>query len=102
MLLKTSIDRKQKEIEIEQKCGQSFNLLTKFKNQLFGSPKYKILSIYPDIISFEKNNDLINCNLELRKKVLFCTLDSNKTNMPFMVDSIKLCFNRLTTFLKFK
>ena len=31
MLLKTSIDRKQKEIEIEQRCGQSFNLLTKIK-----------------------------------------------------------------------
>ena len=68
MLLKTSIDRKQKEIEIEQRCGQSFNLLTKFKNQLFGSPKYKIISIYPDVIGFEKSNDLINCNLELRQK----------------------------------
>ena len=68
MLLKTSIDRKQKEIEIEQRCGQSFNLLTKFKNQLFGSPKYKIISMYPDVIGFEKSNDLINCNLELRQK----------------------------------
>ena len=68
MLLKTSIDRKQKEIEIEQKCGQSFNLLTKFKNQIFGSPKYKIISIYPDDISFKKNNDLIYFNLELRPK----------------------------------
>jgi len=68
MLLKTSIDKKQKEIEIEQKCGQSFNLLTKLKNQIFGSPKYKIISIYPDIIGFEKSNDLINCNLELRQK----------------------------------
>ena len=68
MLLKTSIDRKQKEIEIEQKCGQSFNLLTKFKNQIFGSPKYKIISIYPDDISFKKNNDLIYFNLELRQE----------------------------------
>ena len=68
MLIKTSIDRKQKEIEIEQKCGQSFNLLTKFKNQIFGSPKYKIISIYPDNISFKKNNDLIYFNLELRPK----------------------------------
>ena len=68
MLIKTSIDRKQKEIEIEQKCGQSFNLLTKFKNQIFGSPKYKIISIYPDDISFKKNNDLIYFNLELRPK----------------------------------
>ena len=68
MLLKTSIDRKQKEIEIDQICGQSFNLLTKFKNQIFGSPKYKITSIYPDNISLKKNNDLTYFNLELRPK----------------------------------
>jgi len=68
MLLKTSIDRKQKEIEIELVCGQSFNLITKFKNQIFGSPKYKIISIFPDDISFKKNNDLIYFNLELRPK----------------------------------
>ena len=68
MLLKTSIDRKQKEIEIEKRCGQSFNLLTKFKRQLFGSPKYKIISLSPDIIGFEKSNDLIYCNFELKKK----------------------------------
>ena len=36
MLLKTSIDKKQKELEIEQGCGQSFNLLAKLKNQIFG------------------------------------------------------------------
>ena len=68
MLLKCSIDRKQKEIEIEMVCGQSFNLITKFKNQIFGSPKYKIISIFPDDISFKKNNDLIYFNLELRPK----------------------------------
>ena len=68
MLLKTSIDKKQKELEIEQGCGQSFNLLTKLKNQIFGSSKYKIISIYPDNINFKKNNDLIYYNLELRQK----------------------------------
>tara|TARA_A100001015_G_C14403720_1_gene486475 strand:- start:77 stop:475 length:399 start_codon:yes stop_codon:yes gene_type:complete len=68
LLLKTSIDRKQKEIEIEKRCGQSFNLLTKFKHQLFGSQKYKIISLSPDIIGFKKSNDLINCNFELKKK----------------------------------
>ena len=68
MLLKTSIDKKQKEIEIEEGCGQSFSLLTKFRNQIFGSPKYKIISIYPDDINFKKNNDLIYYNLELRQK----------------------------------
>lgn len=68
MLLKTSIDRKQKEIEIEQNCGQSFNLITKLKNQIFGSPKYKIINMYPDDICLKKNNDLIYFNLELRPK----------------------------------
>ena len=68
MLLKTSIDKKQKELEIDQGCGQSFNLLAKLKNQIFGSPKYKIISIYPDNINFKKNNDLIYYNLELRQK----------------------------------
>tara|TARA_B100001109_G_C18678726_1_gene387620 strand:- start:220 stop:624 length:405 start_codon:yes stop_codon:yes gene_type:complete len=68
MLLKTSIDKKQKELEIEQGCGQSFNLLTKLKNQIFGSPKYKIISLYPDNINFKRNNDLIYYNLELRQK----------------------------------
>ena len=68
MLLKTSIDKKEKEIEIYQNCGKSFNLLTKLKNHLFGSPKYKIISIYPDDIGFKKSNDIIKCNLELREK----------------------------------
>ena len=68
MLLKTSIDRRQKEIEIEHRCGQSYNMLHKLKHQLFSSPKYKIISINPDVIGFEKNNDLINCYIELRQK----------------------------------
>ena len=68
MLLKTSIDRRQKEIEIEHRCGQSYNMLHKLRHQLFGSPKYKIISIHPDFIGFEKNNDLISCYIELRQK----------------------------------
>lgn len=68
MLLKTSIDRKEKEIEIDQRSGQSFNLLIKLKHQLFGSPRYRIINMFPDVIGFEKNNDLIYCNIELRNK----------------------------------
>lgn len=68
MLLKTSIDRKEKEIEIDQRSGQSFNLLIKLKQQLFGSPRYRIINMFPDVIGFEKNNDLIYCNIELRNK----------------------------------
>ena len=68
MLLKISIDRKEKEIEIDQRSGQSFNLLIKLKHQLFGSPRYRIINMFPDVIGFEKNNDLIYCNIELRNK----------------------------------
>ena len=68
MLLKTSIDRKEKEIEIDQRTGQSFNLLFKLRHKLFGSPRYRIINMIPDVIGFEKNNDLIYCNIELRNK----------------------------------
>ena len=68
MLLKTSIDRKEKEIEIDQRTGQSFNLLIKIRHKLFGSPRYRIINMIPDVIGFEKNNDLIYCNIELRNK----------------------------------
>jgi len=68
MLLKTSIDRKEKEIEIDQRTGQSFNLLIKLRHKLFGSPRYRIINMIPDVIGFEKNNDLIYCNIELRNK----------------------------------
>ena len=68
MLLKISIDRKEKEIEIDQRTGQSFNLLIKLRHKLFGSPRYRIINMIPDVIGFEKNNDLIYCNIELRNK----------------------------------
>ena len=68
MLLKISIDRKEKEIEIDHRSGQSFNLLIKLKHQLFGSPRYRIINMFPDVIGLEKNNDLIYCNIELRNK----------------------------------
>ena len=68
MLLKTSIDKKLKEIEIKNRCGDAFSLFHKIKYQFYGSPKYKIKSIYPDTIYFQKSNDIINCNIELRIK----------------------------------
>ena len=101
-ILKTSIDKKQKEIEIEQGCGKSFNLLTKFKYQIFGSPKYKIINISPDDISFKNNNDLIYFNLEIRQKGVVLYFRYKQMNTQFTADSIKLYFSLLTTFLKFK
>lgn len=67
MFLKISIDKKQKEIEIDRICGKSFSLFYKLNHRIFGSPKYKILNTSPHLIGLKKSNDSIGCNLELRK-----------------------------------
>ena len=68
MFLKTSIDKKKKEIEIEKICGKSFGLFYKLKHNLFGSPRYKIISMHPDLVGLKRSNDSLYFNLELRKK----------------------------------
>ena len=68
MFLKISIDKKQKETEINRICGKSFNLFFKLNHRIFGSPRYKILSLSAHLAGLTKSNDSIHCNLELRKK----------------------------------
>ena len=68
MFLKTSIDKKQKESEINRICGKSFSLFHKLNHKIFGSPRYKILSLSAHIDGIKKSNDPIHCNMELRKK----------------------------------
>ena len=68
MFLKTSIDKKKKEIEIEKICGKSYSLFYKLKQNLYGSPRYKIISMHPDLVGLRKSNDSLYYNLELRKK----------------------------------
>ncbi len=68
MILKTSIDKKEKEIEIEKIVGKSYGLYEKISLGIYGSPKYKIIDIYPENVGFKKNNDIISCNFEIKKR----------------------------------
>ena len=68
MFLKISIDKKQKETEINQICGKSFNLFQKLNHKIFGSPRYKILTLSAHLDGITKSYDSIFCNLELRNK----------------------------------
>tara|TARA_B100001093_G_C26739029_1_gene975800 strand:- start:571 stop:990 length:420 start_codon:yes stop_codon:yes gene_type:complete len=70
MILKTSIDKKEKEIEIEKIVGKSYGLYEKISLGIYGSPKYKIIDIYPENVGFKKNNDIISCNFEIKKRGL--------------------------------
>jgi hypothetical protein len=70
MIFKTSIDKKEKEIEIEKITGKAFGIIEKISLGIYGSPKYKIIDIYPENIGFRKNNDIISCNFEIKKNGL--------------------------------
>lgn len=70
MLFKTSIDRKQKEIQINHITGESYSFLEKIKHGLYGSSKYKILDLCPEDIGIHqgKSNNLLYGNFELKKE----------------------------------
>jgi len=68
MLLKKSLDRKEKEKIIKDVCGPSFSIIHKLKQQLFGSPRYRLIQLYPDEKHVMDSNDVIYCNLELKEK----------------------------------
>ena len=70
MIFKTSIDKKEKELEIEKITGKSYGIIEKISLGIYGSPKYKIIDIYPENIGFKKNNDIISCNFEIKKSGL--------------------------------
>ena len=72
MIFKTSIDRKIKDFEITKITGQSYSIFEKIRLGIYGSPKYKIIDVYPENIGVRdrKNNDLLNCNFEIKKEGL--------------------------------
>ena len=70
MIFKTSIDKKEKELEIEKITGKSYGIIEKISLGIYGSPKYKIIDIYPENIGVKKNNDIISCNFEIKKSGL--------------------------------
>lgn len=72
MIFKTSIDRKIKDFEITKITGKSYGIFEKIRLDIYGSPKYKIIDVYPENIGVRdrKNNDLLNCNFEIKKEGL--------------------------------
>ena len=72
MIFKTSIDRKIKDFEITKITGKSYGIFEKIRLGIYGSPKYKIIDVYPENIGVRdrKNNDLLNCNFEIKKEGL--------------------------------
>lgn len=72
MLLKTSRNPKETYKTINSIAGSSLSVIEKFKLNVFGSPKYRIISILPkhDEVKFEEYTDLVYGVFELRKKGL--------------------------------
>ena len=71
MLLKTSRNPKETYKTINSIAGPSLSVIEKFKLNVFGSPKYRIISMLPkhDEVEFEEYTDLVYGVFELRKKV---------------------------------
>ena len=56
MILKTSIDSKSKFFQIQEVCGESFNLIEKFSYGVFGSLRYRIKNIFTKTTLSEISN----------------------------------------------
>ena len=69
MLLKLNIERPKKEKLLQELTGDSFSFIERLQNKIFGSPRYDIISIEPDIFK-EKPPGRICANIEIRKKLL--------------------------------
>ena len=72
MLLKTSQNPKETYKTIKSIAGSSLTMIEKFKLDVFGSLKYRIISMLPKTneIDFEEYTDLVYGVFELRKKGL--------------------------------
>jgi len=66
MLLKLNIERPKKEKLLQELTGDSFNFFERLQNKIFGSPRYDIICIEPDIFK-EKPPGRICANIEIRK-----------------------------------
>ena len=72
MILKTSQNQKETYKVIKSITGSNFSLIEKFKLNVFGSPKYRILNMRPKNkkFDFEDYTDLVYGAFELRKSGL--------------------------------
>ena len=70
MLLKTSQNPKETYRKIKSIAGSSLSVIEKFKLDVFGSLKYRIISMLPKTfeIDFVEHTDLVYGVFELRKK----------------------------------
>ena len=70
MLFKTSQNQKKIRENLIAICGETYTLLQKIKNDIYGSPKYLLLKISPKNfeIDIEEYTDLVYCTFELRTK----------------------------------
>ena len=67
MLLKLNIERPKKEKVLQELTGNSYSFFERLQNKIFGSPRYDIINIEPDIF-MKKQPGRICANLEIRKK----------------------------------
>ena len=72
MILKTSQNPKETYATIKTIAGSSLSLIEKYKLNVFGSPKYRIIDMFPKNgeIEFKNYTDLVYGVFELRKKGL--------------------------------
>ena len=63
MLFKTSQNQKKIRENLIAICGETYTLLQKIKNDIYGSPKYLLLKISPKNfeIDIEEYTDLVYC-----------------------------------------
>ena len=69
MILKTSQNQKETYKVIKSITGSKFSIIEKFKLNVFGSPKYRVVNMRPKNkeIDFEEYTDLVYGAFELRK-----------------------------------
>ena len=102
MILKTSQNQKVNMLVLT--CGDSYSLIEKINNNLFGSPVYLVKSISPSKgdLDFVEYADLVYCSIELRKKGWRCTLDLKTKNTSYCQDTTKLPTQVMIGLLTFK
>jgi hypothetical protein len=69
MLFKKSQDQKKISQEVREISGKSFSLIEIFKENIDGSPKYKLIEISKNKFGIDilNHNDLVYATIELRK-----------------------------------
>lgn len=72
MLFKTSQNQRKVAEKLTEICGKAYSIFEMIKRDIYGSPKYKIIAMSSNKfgLDFEKDEELIYCTIELRKRGL--------------------------------